>query len=307
MTGDIELRHLRYFVAIAEELSFTRAARRLSIAQPSLSLQIRQVETRLGTPLFIRQPRVTLTAAGRTLLTSARQVLRRMQQTLLAAERIGAGKHAVLEIGMASSAALTALPAVLKRFAIQHPQVDLRIREMHSADQFDALRTGLIDAGISREVVPEPPFVIHELLREPLQLVVPPEHRLARRRAVRLADCGSDAFVLFPRATAPMLYDQIQAACHEAGFSPRVEIEAQEWHTIAALVAAGFGLSIAPGSVGRLRIRGAVMRPIRPMTLRAALFLCYSAESASPALRSFSRFVGLEMPLGKGPMSKLRV
>lgn len=295
MAGDIELRHLRYFVVLAEELSFTRAARRLAIAQPSLSLQIRQLEARLGTALLVRQPRVALTATGTTFLASARRVLRHMQQTLLAAERLSAGTQAVLEVGMASSAALTSLPVAFRRFAAAHPLVDLRIHEMHSAEQFDALRTGLIDVGISREVVTDPPFVVHQLLREPYRLVLPTGHRMSRNRTVALTDCAADAFVLFPRATAPTLYDQIHTVCREAGFAPRIEVEAREWHTIVALVAAGLGISIAPASVERLRIRGATMRPIRSSSLRAALFLCYSDELPSPNLRAFSAFLRSEM------------
>src|SRR2546430_4550378 len=135
--SDIELRHLRYFVTVAEELSFTRAAQVLRIAQPSLSLQIQQLESRVGTGLLIRRPRVALSPAGVALLASARHVLRHVKQAFLTAEKVGAGQQGLLHVGFASSAALTALPSVVHRFESGHPLIDVRLREMHSADQLD--------------------------------------------------------------------------------------------------------------------------------------------------------------------------
>jgi|SRR5215469_1368703 len=291
MDYDIELRHLRYCAALAEELSFTKAARRLRIAQPSLSLQIRQLEDRLGATLFIRKPRLDLTAAGNHFVIAARQVLRHALFTFDAAHRIGRSKQVVLHVAIASSASLTAVSTVLKRFVDAHPEVDLNISELHSADQVRALRNGMIDVGISRETPDESGFVVRELLRERFLLVLPAAHPLASARRPRLDRCATERFVLFPRAAAPMLRDQIEAMCRESGFVPKVEVEAREWHTTVALVAAGLGISIAPASVAALNIHGAVMRAIPSSTYRAALFLCHTTEQRQAPIRALADFI----------------
>ena len=290
MLHDVELRHFRYFVAIAEDLSFTRAAARLNIAQPALSQQIRQLEQRLGTVLLVRTPRVSLTPAGVALVAAARRALAHVQQAADTARRVGAGTRSVLHVGLASSAALTAIPAVVKRFTTVHPAVEVRLREMHSGEQLDALRNGALDVAILREAATDPAFASHELLREPLVLLAPAKHPLARIRAMDLARFADEAFVLFARRTAPTLFDQITALCGEAGFAPRVVHEAQEWHTISALVARGLGISIAPQSVAALGIRGTIVRRLSAAGQRAVLFVCYPSDAAPEPTRSFVGF-----------------
>ncbi len=290
MVHDVELRHFRYFVAIAEDLSFTRAAARLNIAQPALSQQIRQLEQRLGTVLLVRAPRVSLTPAGLALMAGARRALAHVHQATDTARRVGAGTRSALRVGLASSAALTAIPAVVKRFKAAHPAVDVRLREMHSAEQLDALRNGALDVAILREATTDPALASHELLREPLVLLAPAKHPLARIRAIDLARFADEAFVLFARRTAPTLFDQITALCGEAGFAPRVVHEAQEWHTISALVAGGLGISIAPQSVAALGIRGTIVRRLSAAGQRAVLFVCYPSDAAPELTRSFVGF-----------------
>lgn len=291
MVSNIELRHLRYFEAVAEELNFTRAARRLNIAQPALSQQIRQLEVHLRTTLFVRTPRVELTAAGAAFLTAARRALTQVQHAAAIAERVGAGRRAVLHVGLASAGSMTAFPKAVRTFMLAHPDIEVRLSEMHSTDQLAALRSGALDAGIVREAVTDQSFNMRELVREPLMVVLPIGHRLANQRRVALAQCSADPFILFPRSGAPTLHDQIFTICREAGFTPRVENEAHEWHTIAALVAAGFGISIAPASVAALHVRGTVMRRLLPATLPTALFLCTPTDSQSEPVRSFGDFI----------------
>jgi DNA-binding transcriptional LysR family regulator len=290
MVHDVELRHFRYFIAVAEDLSFTRAAARLNIAQPALSQQIRQLEQRLGTSLLVRTPRVGLTPAGAAFLAAARRALAHAYQAAETARRVGAGTRAVLHVELASSAAFTDVPAVVARFMTTHPDVEVRLREMHSAEQLDALRNGALDVAILREAVTDPTLASHELVREPFVLLAPAKHRLARMRAMHLARCADEAFVLFARRAAPTLFDQITAMCNEAGFAPRVVHEAQEWHTISALVAAGLGISIAPRSVAALGIRGASIRRLPAAGGRAVLFVCYPSESAPEPTRRFVAF-----------------
>jgi DNA-binding transcriptional LysR family regulator len=293
----IELRHLRYFKAVAEEQSFTGAAQRLHLAQPALSQQIRQLEERLGVRLLERVPRVALTPAGASLLESAQRILRDVQLAAETAARVAAGQRAVLDVAIASSAALTRLPSVIKEFCNAHPEADVRLHEMHSAEQVDALKRGALDLAVMREPTTEASLTSVELVREPFVLVLPPRHPLLRYRAPALGRCASDAFVLFPRRVAPALFDQIQTICREAGFSPRVASEASEWHTIVALVAAGMGISIAPASVASLRVRGASVRALRSTAGRAVLYLCFHETPRSPTARVLARFIQRRMHL----------
>jgi DNA-binding transcriptional LysR family regulator len=291
----IELRHLRYFVAVAEEGSFTRAAARLHLAQPALSQQVRQLEDRIGLRLLERSPRVSLTLAGASFLQSAHRLLRDVHLAADAAARVAAGQRTVLDVGLASSAALTPFPAAIKDFCNRHPTVDVRLHEMHSAEQVEALKRGTLALAVMREPVADTSVTSIELIREPFVLVLPPRHPLLRDRAPSLKRCASDAFVLFPRRVAPTLFDQIHTICREAGFSPRVESEASEWHTIVALVAAGMGVSIAPASASALRIRGASVRPLRSTVGRAVLYLSYDTGAPNPATRALGRFLQRRM------------
>ena len=160
---------------------------------------------------------------------------------------------------------------------------------MHSAEQLDALRNGALDVAILREAATDPALASHELLREPLVLLAPAKHPLARIRAIDLARFADEAFVLFARRTAPTLFDQITALCGEAGFAPRVVHEAQEWHTISALVAGGLGISIAPQS-WRHSESADVVRRLSAAGQRAVLFVCYPSDAAPELTRSFVGF-----------------
>jgi DNA-binding transcriptional LysR family regulator len=291
MTMDIELRHLRYFIAVAEEEGFSQAARRLSMAQPPLSQQIRQLEERIGVALFERRPRVKLTPAGERLLPAARHQLALLERSMEAARRASSEPRGVLQVGFSSSAALTVLPKVWQAFRARTPEVELRLQELHSAEQLERLRTGVLDVAILREPTVDDAFSVRELIREPLVAVLPARHRLARSAAVRVAALSREPLVLFPRPTAPTLYDQIMSVCAEGGFAPVIGAEAREWHTITALVAAGFGVAIAPAGVARLRLPGAVTRPLRPSLRRAALFLCYAHATVSRSVAAFIEFM----------------
>ncbi len=295
MSLDIELRHLRYFIAVAEELSFTRAAERLHLAQPALSQQIRQLEARVSSTLFVRSPHVALTPAGAALLPAARRALTQVQQAAAIATKVGAGRTAVLHIGLSSAASLTLFPRVVRAFIAQRPDIAIRMREMHSTDQLEAIRSGALDVAVVRETVSDQSLVLRELLREPLMIILPSRHHLARLGAVPLARCANEPFVMFPRSGAPILHDQIVGMCREAGFTPRVENEAHEWHTMAALVGAGFGVCIAPASVAALRVRGTVMHRLLPDTKPTALFLCTPADSRAEPIVAFVKFVLSEM------------
>jgi len=300
MASEIELRHLRYFIAVAEEGGFSQAARRLSMAQPPLSQQIRQLEERIGVALFERRPRVRLTPAGERLLPAARHQLGLLERSIQAARRTSTDPRGVVQVGFSSSAALTVLPRVWQAFRARTPQVELRLQELHSAEQLERLGAGILDIAILREPTVDDAFTVRELVREPFVALLPARHRLARSAAVRIGALAREPFVLFPRPTAPTLYDQILSLCAEGGFAPAVGAEAREWHTITALVAAGFGVAIAPASVARLRLAGAVARALRPPVRRAALFLCHPREGVSRQAVAFIEFMAGSRALAGG-------
>ncbi|MEV5689725.1 LysR family transcriptional regulator [Micromonospora globbae] len=291
---DIPLAQLHAFVVLAEELHFGRAAARLGIAQPPLSQQIRRLEDKVGHALFRREPgRVTLTPAGRELLPAARRALTDLADGLAAARAVGSGQAGRLRIGFAASLALTVLPDLLRTFRQRFPGVHLDIREMTSAPQLTALRDKTIDVGLLRE----PPAVDAELefrtvLSEPFVAVLPAAHPLAAQRVVPLAELADSPFVLLPRAAGPQLYDQITGLCAAAGFPPRIAQHAVEWQTVCALVGAGLGVSLAPASIRRIRLRGVVFRRVEPGTARTRVAVAWVRNDRSPLVAHLLAAVG---------------
>lgn len=182
------------FHAVAEELNFTRAAKRLHVAQPALSQQVRQLEDRLGASLFLRSPRVALMPAGAVFLPAAIQALTQVQHAAAMAARVGSGRHAPLNVGLTSAASLTRLPRAIRNFMVRTPGVRVRVREMHSIEQTGALRDGTVDLGVVREPPGDASFWMREVLREPLMVILPSRHPLARRSTVKLARCADEPF-----------------------------------------------------------------------------------------------------------------
>lgn len=271
----MELRQLRYFVAVAEELHFTRAAARLGIAQPALSQQIRRLETTLGVELFSRtKRRVTLTPAGRAFLAEARGTLEQARRAALIARRTAAGELGPLTLGFVGSATDALLPRALPTLRARHPELKVVLREMTSAAQIDALSRGDIDLGLLRPPSPLVPGLRTRLVaREPLVCALPADHPLARRERLTPGDLHGQPFVLFPRRQGPWLYDLITAYCRGAdGAAPNVVQEAVMMQTITALVAAGTGLSLVPASQQAITRKGLAYRPLvnPPMTDLAA-------------------------------------
>lgn len=266
----MELRHLRYFVAVAEALHFGRAAQRLMIAQPPLSQQIKALEQEIGVQLFRRtKRRVELTEAGRVFLAEARRTLAQAEQAVQAARRADRGEIGRLTIGFVGSATYEILPPVLRRFRLNHPGVELSLRELTTAQQVAALEAKDIDIGFVRTPPPSPHLACRVLTEEDFVVALPRFHRLARARPVALAGLREDPFILFPRSLATGLYDRIVTACQQAGFSPRVALETTQTPVMIGLVAAGLGVALVPACVGTLTWRNVVYRPLvdpRPRT-----------------------------------------
>lgn len=251
----MELRHLRYFVAVAEELHFGRAAARLHIAQPPLSRQIRDLEREVGTPLFERVARgVVPTAAGRAFLVEARLTLAQAERALRGARRAAQGETGRLRVGFVEAATSSGLlPDVLGFFRLHLPNVGLSLFEMRSSQQEEALRDDRIDVGLLHDVPADADrwLSVEPVYEDPIVVALSSAHPAAKRARLTLADLAGESFVLFPRETAPTLYDELIARCRAAGFSPRVVQEAFAWHTATALVAAEVGVAFVPRSFAR--------------------------------------------------------
>lgn len=225
-----ELRHLRYFVAVAEELNFSRAARRLQMAQPPLSVAIRQLEQEVGAELFLRTSReVKLTEAGRTLLDGARRTLADAERAVNAARRAAAGELGSLRLAFSWSARFETLPALGQAFRAQRPDVTLLTEEMWNARMASALRGGSIDVAVALCPESAGELAYEPIRRESVVALLGTQHRLAGERAIALGALHEEAFVLFPRELAPRLYDVLIGLCRRAGFEPKVRSES--FHT----------------------------------------------------------------------------
>jgi DNA-binding transcriptional LysR family regulator len=287
----MELRHLRYFVAVAEELHFGRAAERLHIAQPPLSRQIRDLEREVGTPLFERIPRgVELTPAGRAFLPEARLTLAQAERAQRTAQRAARGETGRLRVGFVEAATYRGiLPDVLGFFRMHLPDIGISLLEMDPVEQAEAFRDGRIDLGILHS----PPADADRWLRvEPvyadaLIAAIPRAHRFAARARVTLANLATEAFVLFPRYAAPGLYDDIIARCRSAGFSPRIVQEAEGWHTLAGLVGAEVGVAFVPKSLANFQRPGVVYRPVRALSVDMQMSAVWKRGEKSPVRDRF--------------------
>ncbi len=288
MIDQLELRHLRYFTTLAEELHFGRAAARLGIAQPPLSQQIRRLESLLGSRLFDRTSRrVQLTDAGRAFLAEAKRVLLGVEGAIEAARRAGRGETGELRVAFAATVMFLELPRIIREFRDRFPQVHLDLREMPTGPQFTALRTGEIDLGFVREPGPEPELEIVTVMREPLRIAVPKGHPLASRATLAVRHLAEEPFVLFPEELAPGLYAQVIGLCRSAGFTPRVVEESRELYTSVSLVEAGVGVSILPASVEKLGWKGVRYRPIPSAAAETRIAAAWRRDRIRPVLDSF--------------------
>ncbi|MFT4114490.1 LysR substrate-binding domain-containing protein [Silvibacterium sp.] len=253
--SSIELRHLRYFIAVAEELHFGRAAERLHMAQPPLSQQIRRLEELLGCALFLRTSReVRLTAAGEELLERSRQTLRKIGDDCVAAGRIGRGEAGTLRVGFIGSGMLTALPRMLGRYRRRYPEVDLQLREFSTAALVQDLRNGVVDVGFLRDAGPVEGLHVEPVFTEPFIAAVSKRHRLAEQKSISPRSLRDEPFVLFSRTYGDVAWRRTVAVCEEHGYMPNVVQEAPQWLTIMSLVGAGLGVTIAPACVAQLKV-----------------------------------------------------
>jgi DNA-binding transcriptional LysR family regulator len=288
----MDLRRLRYFVAVAEEGHVTRAAERLGMAQAPLSQQIKTLERELGAQLFRRRPRgVELTDAGAALLVEARAILGRITEAEAVVARAARGEEGRVRVGFTNSACFhPATSAAIRAFRAAAPQVALSFDQAGTAELIEKLQSGEVDAAIIRTATARPEGVaLHALAEEPMIAALPAGHPLAAAETLALADLAAETFIAYPRAEGAGLYDALIAACHGAGFSPRIGYETPQMIATLSLVAAGLGVSVVPASLTRMRLEGVEYRELagEPQP-RAQLNLAVRRSEASAAARRFA-------------------
>jgi len=297
MDQEIELRHLRYFVAVAEDLHFGRAARRLHLSQPPLSQQIRRLEELLGYPLFVRTSRaVRLTSAGEVFLERAQRTLSKMEEDIEAMRTVARGEAGTLAVGFIGSGMLTTIPSMLGQYRARFPRVTLQLREVNTAGIIRALKEGSLDVGFLRDGGPTEGLEVEMLFSEPFFAVLPATHRLAQgseRRGVDAAELAREPFVFHSPTAGTRAYEKPMSICEAAGFRPTVVQEAPQWLTIMRLVGAGLGVSLGPACVERIRTPEVVCRrfrgPARSSAVRSEIELAWRAGDSRPIVEAFGR------------------
>ncbi len=286
----MELRHLRAFTAVAEELHFGRAAHRLHLAQPALSQQVKQLEQDVGTVLLERTTRqVRLTPAGAVFLEHAHRILREAalaRESVLVTER---GERGELRVGVTGVITWRLLPRMARAYRQRYPLVRLELSpSVFSAAQVSALIDGRIDVGFLRAPVPAGPLASRVILNESLTAVLPQDHPLAGEPEVDLADLADENFVSYVSMQGSALRDAAVHACFSAGFTPRVVQEAPDTHTVVALVGASVGVALMPASAETLQIEGVVFTPIAGgVDVRVPIALAWREGDTSPVLAGF--------------------
>ena len=284
----MELRHLRCFVAVAEERHFGRAAEGLYIAQSAVSQQVKRLEEELGVQLLVRNKRrVSLTDTGRAFFEEARRTLEQAEKAAEVARRASRGQVGQLAVGFFGPATYGVLPNLLGDYRKRFPDVELRLYEWTTAKQVEELRYGNIQVGFVRGPTRDEELIVEHVWREPIVVALPEGHRLADLDTVPPEMLADEPFVMVPRDKEPTSHDKYVSICHLSGFSPRVVQEAHHVHTSVALVASGVGVCFVPASVENLRRPGAVYRPLEDVLVEVETDIVRYRREVSPVLRTF--------------------
>jgi DNA-binding transcriptional LysR family regulator len=283
---------LRYFVAVAEELHFGRAAQRLEMAQPPLSQQIRRLEQELGVQLLQRtKRRVQLTEPGRAFLEEARKVIAQVGIAVAVAQRASRGEVGRLAIGFLGAATFSLLPAILKVFRQRFPGVEIELHELKSSELIQSLHQGRIHVGLVRMPVNDELLSVEPILQEKLVVALPEQHPLAEKPRVAFRDLAGEAFLLPPRQIAQGFYDQLAELSAQAGFSLRIGAEASQLQTILNLVAAGMGITVVPESVMQMSGRGVVFKRLPEPAPTMEIAVAWRRDDPSQVLQAFLEVV----------------
>lgn len=284
----MELRHLRYFVAVATERNFTRAAEKLGIAQPPLSRQIRELEDMHGVQLFDRNSRpVALTPAGRLLLDHAERVLGSVVQLESAITRFKSGERRQYKFGFVGSTIYGPIPSLIRRFREAAPMLEIELVEMNTVSQIAALKDGRIDAGLGRLTFEDPAIQRHVIAHENLVVALSVDHPLASATGpLSLADIENERLILYPSEPRPSYADQVLSIFHDYGLRPQDVREVRELQTALGLVSAEAGISLVPSSIQRLRRDDIVYRRISEAGAMSPIILSWRQHDTSPATRA---------------------
>lgn len=290
----MELRHLRYFVAVAEELHFGRAAQRLHIAQQPLSRQIRDLETELQVQLFHRTKRtVRLTEVGQVFLIETKKILQQVEQAICTAQQTSQGEIGQFAIGFTGPALNSVLPRIVRLFKERHPQVKLALERLQTPEQVEALMSGQIQAGLLHPPIEDNTLILKTIHQEGLVAVLPDIHRLAQdvSRPVSIRELADESFIFYPRHIGPVLYDRMINLCQQAGFSPKIVQEVAPQQTILGLVSAAVGISLLHASAQVVAPTGVVIRELLEPTPVLELAIAWHPETTNPVLSAFLAIV----------------
>ncbi|MBD2625249.1 LysR family transcriptional regulator [Trichormus variabilis] len=285
----MELRHLRYFIAVAEELHFSKAAEKLHIAQPPLSQQIQQLETELGVKLFDRKTKrqVQLTEAGKVFLQEAYQLLEQIETAVALTQRTGRGETGQLRIGFTSLVIYDLLPLILRKFREQFLEVEIELLELTTSQQEQALRDSLINVGFAHPPLEDDTLSYECIHKETLVVALSSTHLLAQKDYISVRSLLNEPLIMFPRYLAPGLYDRIMSLFHQANFSPNITQEAIQMQTIIGLVSAEMGVAITPSSLQNLQRSGVVYRPILEEVPLIETAIIWQQDRLTPIIENF--------------------
>lgn len=303
----MELHHLRHFMAVAEELNFGRAAQRLGMAQPPLSQSIKRLEEELGVLLFQRTSRrVEMTPAGRAFYEETKLALLQVDRAQLKARRAGAGDIGQLTVGFQTPALFHVMPRILKKFGAIAPDVEIRFEELSREQQIVGLLSGAIDLGFTCGPQTSFPEVENHFLHNMENAAaIPSSWPLARRHPLHLRDLADQPLILVPRDRHPQYYDEFMAACHRAGFSPRIAHQATQTMTALTLVSAGLGIGLTDGTADNFAVKGVTLRPIvdGPTDIPAlGIFAAWVTSAISPALEKLLACIRSSATPGHRPL-----
>jgi len=282
-------RQLKSFIALAEELHFGRAAKRVNLSQPALSLQVQGIEEELQVKLFFRNRRRTeLTQAGEVFLVEARDVLLRTEQAITTVRRAALGQVGTLRIGFISTAAAIITPNLVKRFRDRYANVDIELRNVLTWDQLAQLQERKIDVGFLRMPLPTPSDISTRVIhRERFVLLLPADHALAQIKTLSLSECQGANFVMYTRKMAPGFHDLTMNILHTNGLTPHVVQEAAEMYTLISLVATGLGIAIVPASVALHMVENVVVRELPTVQARSEIAIAWKKDNVSPTTQLF--------------------
>ncbi len=284
----MDLRHLRYFIAVAEELHFTKAAERLHIAQPPLSKQIRQLEAEMGVTLLQRTNRhIELTDAGRVFLEKAKQILLATSSAVTETQRTQRGEIGKLAVGFFEHTSYTLLPPILRAYRQRYPTVDVQLRWFPVIEQVNALERGDVDISFIRPVAKFDDIASETLLKERFVLALPSDHRLASADAVNLKDCAEERFIVYTQRLAPDFYAMISRLCAVAGFVPQIALEVGQVYTTLGLVSSGAGIAFVPESVQRVRFENVTYKPLKGRQPKIEVLLAWKQSNPSTLVTAF--------------------